>query len=220
MENTYLTYKKFSTKVEVEEILDVLKMNDVKFVLEDNTQVAPSVIVGKFLSPEIRLKIKQDDFLKVDKLVENYFESSVELIDKDHYLFSFTDEELYEIINRKDEWSQLDYSLAKKILKERGIEINEKLENVLKQTRHNELTQKDKGSTIWTTFGYISAFLGGIIGIAIGLSLWRGKKTLPTGERIFIYDKDARAHGVYITIIGILFFIVYCIISFKTQKYY
>lgn len=219
MSNKFLTYRKFTTKVEVEEIIDVLKDNAVDFKLEDNTQVAPAVIVGQSLNPEIRLKIKPNDFLKVDKLVENYFENSLESIHKDHYLFSFTDEELFEIINRKDEWSHLDFSLAKKILKERGIEINEKLEDVLKQTRLTELTQKEKGSTIWTGVGYLSAFFGGIIGIAIGLTLWRGKKTLPNGDRIFIYDKDARAHGIYITILGIFFFVVYCIISFRIQNY-
>jgi hypothetical protein len=55
-----------------------------------------------------------------------------------------------------------------------------------------------------TTWGYISAFLGGVIGIAIGLNLWTMKKTLPNGERVYVYNENDRNHGKIMTVVGII----------------
>jgi hypothetical protein len=42
-------------------------------------------------------------------------------VDPNHYLFHFTDEELFDLISKLDQWSMFDYSLATDILNERGI---------------------------------------------------------------------------------------------------
>lgn len=212
MEEKYVTYQKFNTLVEVEVILDILKQNDIQYKLEDNRQLTPSVIFGESSEANIRLKLKQSDFEKADNLINAFIETTIGTIDEDYYLLSFSDEELLEVVNKRDEWSHYDYNVAKIELKKRGIEISEKLDKALKENRLNELKHEETGSGIWTSVGYISAFLGGFIGIAIGLSLWKSKKTLPSGDRVYVYNSNARLNGMYITILGLIMFITYMIV--------
>ena len=208
MKEKYLTYRRFNSLDEVEDIIDILKQNAILFRIEDNSQVTPSIIMGESSEANIRLKLQQSDFEKADKVINLYFEKSIGDIESDYYLLSFNDDELIDVINKKDEWSHYDYNVAKIELKKRGIEINEKLENAIRKNRLKELTQEEKGSTIWMIVGYISAFLGGILGIAIGLSMWRSKRTLPTGARVSIFNKETRINGIYITVLGIIMFIM------------
>jgi hypothetical protein len=56
----------------------------------------------------------------------------------------------------------------------------------------------------WIIVGYITAFLGGVLGIFIGWHLLSFKKTLPDGQRVYEYDTNARKHGQKILIIGIV----------------
>ncbi len=212
MEEKYVTYQKFNTLVEVEVILDILKQNEISYKLEDNRQATPSIIFGESSEANIWLKLKQSDFEKADNLINSFIKNTIGTIEEDYYLLSFTDDELLEVVNKRDEWSHYDYNVAKIELKKRGIEINEKLDAVIKENRLKELKHEETGSGIWTIVGYISAFLGGIIGIAIGLSLWKSKKTLPSGDRMNVFDSSARLNGMYITILGIIMMITYSIL--------
>lgn len=81
-----------------------------------------------------------------------------------------------------------------------------------------DLSQQESGNSLWTIVGYISALLGGLLGIVIGLTLWRAKKILPNGERIFIYKPSDRWHGMVISIIGIGIFILIIILGILFPK--
>jgi hypothetical protein len=213
MDEKYLTFRKFNSILEVEEILDILKQNEISFELEDNSQITPSIIVGETSAADFRLKLKAADFEKGDRIINSFVENSIGTIEDDYYLLSFSDDELLEVINKRDEWSHYDYNVAKIELKKRGLEINEKLENAIRQTRLNELKHKEKGSVIWIVFGYLSAFLGGLLGIVIGFNFWKSKLTLPTGERVPVYNEETRTNGMYITILGIFMFTFYTILG-------
>lgn len=65
------------------------------------------------------VKLKKNGFKKADSLL--FDESSKELdnVDKEHYLYNFTDEELFDILSKADEWNEFDYQLSQRILKDR-----------------------------------------------------------------------------------------------------
>lgn len=50
--------------------------------------------------------------------------------------------------------------------------------------------------------GYLLAFAGGIIGLAIGGHLWRASVTLPTGQKMPRYSSSTRTHGKIILVIA------------------
>jgi hypothetical protein len=199
-----ITFRNYQTLEEAQEIIPILEQNGISCEIEDTSRMVSEFIVGQDDKFNIMLKILPEHFEKANTLLGDYAQTMVESADPDHYLFGFENQELLEIIAEPDAWSEYDYHLAKKILTERGIPITIELETTFQAKRNAELTKKEDSSKIMTTWGYISAFLGGVIGIAIGLNLWTMKKTLPNGERVYVYNENDRRHGKIMTVVGII----------------
>ena len=54
--------------------------------------------------------------------------------------------------------------------------------------------------------GWVFAILGGLIGIAIGGSVWNGTVKLSDGTKVPKYDEASRAKGKTITIVACIMF--------------
>jgi hypothetical protein len=74
-------------------------------------------------------------------------------------------------------------------LKRRGIEYgNYKIENERRKQMLDELVEKgEPGNRTFITIGFISAFLGGFIGIVAGWVYSRSKRTSLSGNRYYAY---------------------------------
>ncbi len=200
-----VTYQKYRTVEEAAEMVHLLKDNNIDYYIEN---IAPSIDItftgGTELEHKIAIKLYQNDFDRVDKLMCNIAANSIDLVEEDHYLFEFTDDELFDMLKKYDEWSKTDLILARKILKDHGKDITDKQIEELKKDRIKELKKPDKGSAFWLTIGFLFATFGGIIGMFIGYYHFRTKKTLPNGDRVLIYNKRTRKVGLYIFCIGII----------------
>jgi hypothetical protein len=203
-ENQFLTYQKFTNKVEVEEFSKFLEDNKVEFEFEDNSVSFDPTFANNNFGKLYSIKLRSADFKKVDKIQDEISNNLSENIDEDHYLNDFTDDELIDVIVKSDEWSKLDFSLAQKILKKRGREITPGQLQKLKQQRIEELAKPEQSQKTWIIAGYIFSVLGGFIGIFIGKHLYSHTKTLPNGEKVFAHTKSDRNHGNRIFILGII----------------
>jgi hypothetical protein len=156
------------------------------------------------LLEDFEIKINESDLKKSEEIVFTDSEDLIKGLQSDYYLFSFEDEELIEIIEKKDEWNVLDYRLSIQLLKSRGIHFSEEDLHKRAENRINQLKKTEKGQKPWIIAGYVFAFFGGFLGFIIGYFLWKQKKSLPNGERVFEYDVKDREHGVKILILSIL----------------
>ena len=132
-------------------------------------------------------------------------------VDENYYLYEFSDEELIEIVLKKEEWNKFDYLLAQKILKDKGKEINSDLLNVIEKQKIEELTREEKLPKMWIYFGYFFAVIGGFLGVLIGYYIMTYKRTLSNGESVYLYKKEDRKQGQNIlicSIIGIAFWLI------------
>jgi hypothetical protein len=107
------------------------------------------------------------------------------------------------VVTKADEWSTFDVVLARKILNERGIKINEKELAEKEEKRIEELKNVEPLKTGWIIIGYVFALGGGVAGIFFGWYLATGKKTLPNGERIYAFTEADRRQGRIIFYISI-----------------
>jgi hypothetical protein len=203
-----VTYKKYNDQQQAESLAELLHEKGIAYEITEDRDNLASFYGDNQFRRDFYVKIRKEDFEKADSILLAIGARELETVDKDHYLFGFTDEELFDILRKADEWNELDFLLAKKILKERGKEINDDTVALLKKERINELSKPEQGHRIWLYIGYISAIFGGLLGIFIGWHLMTFKKTLPNGQRVYGFNASDRIHGSIILIIGSIVFLI------------
>jgi hypothetical protein len=104
---------------------------------------------------------------KANKILDERADELLSDFNKEHYLFEFSNIELFEILSKPDAWNALDYKLAQQILKTRGQKIDEDLLNSLKQERMDGLSKPVKEQAFWVIDGYIFSLTISIIGIIL-----------------------------------------------------
>lgn len=202
------TYRKYIYEDDALELMKILELNHITYEFANNSSQLDSNFGGDINTKQFELKIHWEDFNLVEKLEEDLVKNEVENVEEDYHLFDYSDEELIEIVMKKEEWNKFDYLLAQKILKERGKEINPELLNVINKQRIKDLSTKEESPTWLIIIGYTAACLGGFIGIFIGGYLMYYKKALPNGDRMYGFERKDRSHGQNILILsGIAFFI-------------
>jgi hypothetical protein len=206
MIENFTVFRNFPTLVQAKELEILLNKNDINTVLGDNIAPVDVTFSGSTLQNQYEVKISSLDFEKAESILEKDIENMLDEIDKDYYLISFTDDELYEVLVKSDEWSSFDYKLAQKLLINRGQKVDTEMLDSLKKERLKILAKPEENQKYWIIAGYLFSVLGGGIGIIIGYSLWTSKKTLPNGERIYSYKIEDRKSGRNIFIIGLIVF--------------
>ncbi len=217
MNENYSVFRKYPTLQQVKDLERLLNQNNIATEIADNIPPVDSSFSGSTLQNQYEIKIQLTDFEKAEKILDENAENLIEEVDKDHYLFSFTDDELYEILLKADEWNEFDYKLAQKILIQRGKSVDTELLKALKKQRIELLAKPEENQKSWIIAGYVFAVLGGFLGILIGYSLWTSKKSLPNGQKVYSYDEKDRVHGKNIFYIGLIILPFYVIIRILAQ---
>ncbi len=216
MDAEFIKYRDFFEKETANDLIALLRENNVEYKIEEYRDSIAFTNRQNLLGNVTTVKIKQEDFPRVDELIAAQAKVQLADVASDHYLYSFTNEELLDVLGKPDEWSAIDYQLSKNILITRGIRVDDEMLNKLKNERLKALAQPEIAQTWWVWFGYaiaivgvlIGPFFGGMIGIFIGWHLTTYKKVLPNGERIYGYRPQDRVHGRLILTIASIMFIV------------
>ena len=120
-----------------------------------------------------------------------------------HYLFGFTDDELFEILVKPDEWNSYDVSLARRVLHLRGREISPDTVQLLRRHRVAEMAKPEPSQPAWIVAGYFLAVLGGFLGVIIGWHLHFHKRNLPDGTQVRAFSPRDRVHGLRIMLLSV-----------------
>lgn len=207
MNEPFITYKAVPDLELAEDIGEILKQKNIQFIIEEDASNLDASFGNHPLNRDYRIKLKQRDFISANNALSDFFEKYAESVEKDHFLYGFSNDELTDILTKPDEWGELNYQLAQKILKERGKEITaEQLEDYKKQ-RLNELSKPEKTDYTTIILGYVFAFLYPAA-FFLGYLLAYSKKNLPNGQRVYAYSKRQRFHGELILIISSIFFVM------------
>lgn len=214
MTEEFITYKKFNNKNSAEIFGQLLETEKVKYILENNSLSLDATITGNNFISEFCIKIKKDDFKKIDDILLKKSEEDIQEVPGNYYLLSFSDDELIDVITKSDEWSTFDVALAKKMLKEKGKEVTQEEIEAIKNQRLAELSKPEKSQKTYIIIGYILAILGGWISVFIGWHLLTYKKTLPNGHKVYAYSENDRKEGNKIFILGIIFMVIWSVYVF------
>jgi hypothetical protein len=211
--NEFVLFQSFIDEAEAMPVIEIFKESGIEYEVEQFKEPLDSILAGDVIRDKFYLKIMSQDFHRANEVLNQAILKNIPNIEKDYYLFSFSNQELQEIINKPDEWSRQDLLVAKDLLNKRGISISDEKINTIKNTRTKELGMPEKGNSAWIIFGYILALLGGVMSMIIGLPYLVAKKTLPDGSRVYVYDQGTRNHGKAISILWIGMTVIHFIIG-------
>lgn len=159
------------------------------------------------------LELEEQDFENARQLLNQEVEEAGTMLNLSDYSLI----ELREIIIKAHEYSEPFIKLVSAELEKRGEKDLEGL--VIEQERHKaELIEEASSGTslsnTWLIFGYLAAFLGGILGLGMGWFVETGKTNAPDGQTYYSYDERSRKHGKWIKWLGLIFMIFWGIERF------
>ncbi|MRG47656.1 hypothetical protein GFS24_21210 [Chitinophaga sp. SYP-B3965] len=202
----FLTFRKFDTPEEAIAISELLKEKNIPVELENTPVLLDQQLIGQQFENTFLLKIPADYFRKADGVLRAAITVDEQDVEEDYYLLSFSDKELQEVIEKKDEWGSYDYTLALQLLEKRGISYTPVQLAAINDKRLQQLATPERGNVTWIVIGYMSVAIGGLLGFFIGAYIIIAKKTLPDGTRMFAYSEETRKQGKYILILGAVVF--------------
>lgn len=215
MRAEFIKYRDFFESETAAEFALVLRDHGIEYRVEEFNDSLGAPYGERPLSFVTTIMIRKADFSKVDDVVAEEAKAVAQEIDRSHYLYTFSNEELFEVISKPDEWNAVDYQLAKTILRQRGVMVDDVTFDNLKARRLEDLSRPEPDQTNWVKAGYIMALAGGIVGLFIGWHLMTYKKVLPNGDKVYGYRKHDRSHGRWIFIVGLIMFPIALLIRFS-----
>jgi hypothetical protein len=184
-----LSFRKFNDKETAEALGQLFHDNKILFEIISDAGNLDELYGNSELHNYYHVKIQGADFPRAKQIMITELQSQVDHTATDHYLFEFGDAELLEVIYKADEWSEFDYLLAKRILKERGKQISEEEVQKITAARKLELAKPEEFEVPLT---YSKNTLGSIFSAMMAWSIITEKKTLPDGQRVYRYAKASR----------------------------
>lgn len=185
-------------------VMDVLdKAKIAHQLLGDEGGFDVSTIGGGGNEPEKILNIRVSDYDAAREALEA--DSLKTDLPANHHLAHASDEELLDIMTHASEWSPFDVAHARRLLEEKGVDTAK-----LKEDREEKIARLMDGkpaSKKLIFFGWVFCFLGGIIGIAIALSINQTKDKTPLGD-YYRYDRASRTIGADMLKVGIICFFI------------
>lgn len=208
---SFETYKTFASREQAEGYIELLKKHDIPYSAESSEQILTSAIVGSSgMLPKVVLKLHPSDFSNIDALIEQQILEAGN-VPEDYYLKELDDNELREVLEKPDEWSIQDVSMARLILKERGIQISGKEIEDLRENRIREIRQGKKANRgimfLWFLAIAVGFWFLGIIALiaGIGMGYYYGydKSIDPNGNKYHTFESKTREYGKLILIVGV-----------------
>ena len=217
IEDEFLLFRQFILKDEALALVKKLDEGGIEAILGDNKAPFDVTFSGSTSMDKYDVKIRKRDFESADLLIAETSDEAIHDLPNDYYLYSFTIDELYQILARYDEWGEIDIALAKKILTERGENIDDELISIYKKKRLTQLALPEKVNKGWLIVSYFLA-LSGIYGIAFGHIIYSSNKTLPDGKVVPTYTENDRKAGKIIFYIGLLACIIFLLMKIFINK--
>jgi hypothetical protein len=208
----FIKYRSFNDKALALQLYDKLADDGLAVKWEDSEGFFDVSFVNDEFMNIYYVKLRQQDFERADQVLER---STIILAEKpvdDYYLYSFSNEELIDVLQKKDEWNEFDNYWATKILEQRGIAFEPSQLLEMKNERIAELKEPWKVSSLWRVSSLAIplvaiVFLNIILSagtILVGLYIILSKKTLPDGQRVMAFTPRDRLFGKIFCLMGIL----------------
>jgi len=144
--NDLIVLQKFPTLESAESLITLLNQNNIPYQIDDTGKRFSLVYnpTGDF----IFVKIQKSDLEKAQSILSEIDEDDSVSIGEDHYLYTFSDSDIIDVIANQSEWSKEEIKLANEIALQRKLDLSaETLKNAKKKKLEEEIRteQKERG---------------------------------------------------------------------------
>jgi len=153
MEDQIITLKTYDSTVDAMIDQEILRTNDIECFI-NNEQLVELYPMFKDIDEGLKIVVFEKDYEKALKLLDELKQDqkgekqlstqTVEEAAENHYLFSFSDRDIIDVIANPTDWTKEEQIIANQIIKERGLIIT--AEDILKA--RNKKTEQDKSSIV------------------------------------------------------------------------
>lgn len=210
-------FRKSVDKFIIEEVASILDVHSINYEVISNEKDFNPNFITDTNKIDYQLLIDKDDFDVANKAISDYYARETSM-PEGYYLLDYSNDELKEILSKKDEWNEFDYGAANKILKDRGENITDEELNSIDKSRldflRNEYENPQEVKN-YIIIGYIFAIVGCLLSLiwgmlifvsyAIAVAIIKLRKQLPSGESIYYFNGKDRKHGKRILILSLVF---------------
>ena len=203
----FVNFQKFYDRSVAADMVNQLKSRAIPAALDEPGAYFDPSFAHNPLQQGIWVQVKAADFPKASAALEAYYASQLDHVKTDYYLFQLSDEELVDIVHSPDQWGYLDYPLAVRILKDRGIAWSRDEMELVRSARIKKLAAPENTGIGWIIFSYLLSLFCWPAGLIAGSIMIRQQKTLPDGGRVPAYSTGDRRHGRWMILLSLLGFV-------------
>lgn len=198
----YEFYRDFFLLEQAEEVTHLLEKSGIPYKLEKSEVLIDEAIVGNSLTPKIVLRLQPIHFQRANEVIKENIKLTPEILEA-HYLNQLDARELLEIIEKPDEWSVEDVVVARAILAQRGIPIDEASIHQMQRERLQLLRAGKDVSLAQLLLFYLVIFGVSILfsgyfmlaGLALSWYYWKDMTVDTTGTKFYTYKSSVRQIG-------------------------
>jgi hypothetical protein len=198
------TFKTVATQEAADDMVQALATDGIPSKIRKEEYNMLPAYGGASVTSNYDIIIRTEDKTKAEEIVTKIAAEFLSNIDPEHYLFSYTDEELLDILAHRHDWNEIDLLLSEKILNDRGVSIDPQKIVVANEKRFEELAIPKKAAEGWIIGGYLFALLGGLIGLSIAYFVIIAKRKLPDGSKVYDYSESTRLHAKIIFALSLI----------------
>lgn len=206
MTNQLAAYSKFYSPDNAQYLIELLQQHHISYSLDHEVNQLDKIYIGDAVEAMYVLNIPPERFKDVNNLLAEMAITDMAQPGFEHYMNSYSNEELNDIINNPADWSAYDLQVAATLLS-----IREDIAVTVPETTAEEF-KPAKLDTIWIVVGYLACFAGittyvflGIMGFFAGFAIRQAKHRLKNGEKVNTYTETDRRHGLFMMILSFVF---------------
>ena len=205
------SYREYFNEEEAKEFVQLLRDADLPFSLDRVQTLLDKSIVGDAMLPKVVLKVRPEDFKRVNQLIEAELNAIDASTLDEHYLNELDNEELIDILRNRESWTTEAIVVARKLLKRRGVAVNYDALAREERAKLEQARSGKPGNRVWMVGYALATVLGPLIsvlflvaGLGMGYYYAYGKTTDVDGHTHFIYDPATRRLGQYLWYLGLV----------------
>ncbi|MEN9335445.1 MAG: hypothetical protein RLZZ500_432 [Bacteroidota bacterium] len=199
----YKTFMSFPNLSQADAVIALLNENSISYKVQDTSKDFDVTFSIDSSKNAFLIMLLETDFDKANQLIEDKIPIDTRTFYSTHPFYTFTIDELTEVVKNYDEWFPADVKLAKELLSNQHIEVAQETIQQQQKQKLLQSQQPEKSSLLTLAMGYTFCIFGGIAGIGIALYLLLGKRKLSNGEKVYVFSKNDRNHGLAMLILGL-----------------